>query len=318
MKIVYFGSGEFGIDSLDALVRARQVPEFIVTQPSRPAGRGQKSKSTAVASWAAENSVSFIETANVNSSEIYQQLAELQPELLVVIAFGQKISNEIISLPKKGIINVHSSLLPKYRGAAPINWAIINGETKTGVSIITVVDKMDAGDILAKAETKISATETAGQLHDRLAKLAAPLLLETINKIENDSVNYVKQDPSKATAAPKLKKSDGFLDFDEPAEILARKIRGLWPWPTAAAIYRAQKTNKNIQIVLAEAKPIENKNPKNLSAGSLDENLNVICGSGALEIIKIKPAGKKVMTFKEFTNGHRTQAGDKFVKINKV
>ncbi|MCK5472748.1 MAG: methionyl-tRNA formyltransferase, partial [Planctomycetes bacterium] len=119
MKIVYFGSGEFGIDSLDALIGAGKTPEFIVTQPSKPAGRGRKTKPTAVASWAMENSVSFIETANVNSAEIYEKLVLLEPDLILVIAFGQKISNEIISLPEKGIINVHSSLLPKYRGAAP-------------------------------------------------------------------------------------------------------------------------------------------------------------------------------------------------------
>ncbi|MCK4913311.1 MAG: methionyl-tRNA formyltransferase [Planctomycetes bacterium] len=319
MKIVYFGSGEFGIDSLDALIGAGKTPEFIVTQPSKPAGRGRKTKPTAVASWAMENSVSFIETANVNSNEIYKKLVLLEPDLILVIAFGQKISNEIISLPEKGIINVHSSLLPKYRGAAPINWAIINGEAKTGVSVITVVDKMDAGDILSQAKTEILDTETAGQLHERLAKLAAPLLVETIAGIENDSANYVRQDSSKATAAPKLKKSDGFLDFNESAEILTRKIRGLWPWPAAAAIYQPQKTNKDLQIIIAEAEPIENldTNPKNLSVGSLDENLNVICGSGAIEIMKIKPAGKKVMTFAEFANGRHCQPGDKFVKIDR-
>ena len=319
MKIVYFGSGEFGIDSLDALIGAGKTPEFIVTQPSKPAGRGRKTKPTAVASWAMENSVSFIETANVNSNEIYKKLVLLEPDLILVIAFGQKISNRIISLPKKAIINVHSSLLPKYRGAAPINWAIINGEAKTGVSIITVAEKMDAGDVLGQRETEIPATETADQLHNRLARLAAPLLLETIAQIENDSANYVRQDSSKTTTAPKLKKSDGFLDFNESAEILARKIRGLWPWPAAAAIYQAQKTNKDLQIIIAEAEPIENldTNPKNLPVGSLDENLNVVCGSGALEIIKIKPAGKKVMTFAEFANGRHCQPGDKFVKIDR-
>jgi methionyl-tRNA formyltransferase len=252
MKIVYLGSGEFGIESLNALAQSNHSLAFIVTQPPHPAGRGRKSRPTPVADWANTHSIPFIETDNVNTAEQVEKIASYEPDLIVVIAFGQKIGNELIKLPPKGTINVHASLLPKCRGAAPINWTIINGETETGISIITLAEKMDAGPILAQTKTEILPDETAGQLHDRLAKMAAPLLLETISKIKDGSVIYTEQDHSKATLAPKLKKSDGFLDFNEPAELLQRKTLGLWPWPGASAIYSSKKTAKPLRICLPE------------------------------------------------------------------
>ena len=227
MRIVYLGSGEFGIYCLDALRVSEHDLRFIVTQPPNPAGRGRKSHPTPVAHWADAHSIPFIEVDNVNTSGIIEKIASYEPDLIVVIAFGQKIGNELTNLPPKGSINVHASLLPKYRGAAPINWAIINGETTTGLSIITLAEQMDAGQILAQEKTDIEADETAGQLHDRLARMAAPLLLKTVDQIADGMAVYIEQDHAKATLAPKLKKSDGFLDFTEPAEILARKIRPL-------------------------------------------------------------------------------------------
>ena len=191
-----------------------------------------------------------------------EKIADCNPDLIVVIAFGQKIGNELINLPPKGAINVHASLLPKYRGAAPINWVIINGESETGISIISLAEKMDAGDIVSQAKTDIAEDETAGQLHDRLAQMAAPLLLETIDKIANGTAIYTKQDHSKAMLASKLKKSDGFLDFAESAELLEQKIRGFWPWPGTSAIYVSKNNNhiffkllkiffKNLTIVVS-------------------------------------------------------------------
>jgi methionyl-tRNA formyltransferase len=315
MKIVYLGSGEFGIECLDALSISEHDLRFIVTQPPNPAGRGRKPQPTPVARWADEHSIPFIEVDNVNASEVVEKIAGYEPELIVVIAFGQKIGNELINLPPKGSINVHASLLPKYRGAAPINWAIINGETITGISIITLSEKMDAGQILAQSQTDIEADETAGQLHDGLAKMAAPLLLKTIDQIANGTAVYIEQDHDNATLAPKLKKSDGFLDFAESAEILARKIRGFWPWPGASANYVSQKTGKSIRVTIALAKAAAVCESA-LPAGTLDENLNVVCGSGALEIKKIKPAGSALMDFRGFVNGRQTKPGDSFVKID--
>ena len=317
MKIVYLGSGEFGIECLNTLAKSSHSLAFVVTQPSQPAGRGRKEKPTPVAHWAAENSVAFAQTDNVNSAEMVKKISDCQPDLLVVIAFGQKIGNELINLPPKGAVNVHASLLPKYRGAAPINWAIINGERKTGISIITVVEKMDAGDILSQQECEIDPDETAGQLHDKLAQLAAPLLLKTIGKIERGLVVYTKQDHSQATLAPKLKKSDAFLDFGEPAESLRRKILGFWPWPGASAVYFSQKSGKSQQVMIAGADVVQCSNPTGLTAGTLNRDLNVICGRDALKITRIKPAGSSLMDFRDFVNGRDIQPGDMFVKIEK-
>jgi len=258
-----------------------------------------------------------MESDNVNAPSDIEIIAENQPDLFVVVAFGQKIGDELINLPPKGAINVHASLLPKYRGAAPINWVIVNGERQTGISIITLVEKMDAGDILAQQECEIGPDETAGQLHDRLAQMAAPLLLKTVDKIEDGSVVYTRQDHSKATLAPRLKKSDAFLDFGEPAESLRRKILGFWPWPGASAVYVSQKSGKSQQVIIAEAKVMQSLNPTSLAVGTLDEDLNIICGRDALKITRIKPAGGSLMDFRDFVNGRQSQPGDMFVKIEK-
>jgi methionyl-tRNA formyltransferase len=316
MKIVYLGSGEFGLECLNALARSSHSLQFIVTQPPNPAGRGRKPRPTPVARWAKNHSVSFVETEDVNAPVIIDKISTRKPDLIVVIAFGQKIGNRLIKLPPRGIINVHASLLPKYRGAAPINWAIINGESQTGISIITVAEKMDAGDILAQAKTSIGAHETAGELHDRLDKLAAPLLLDTVDKIEKGTAIYTEQDHSKATLAPKLKKSDAFLDFSEPAKSLARKIPGFWPWPGASASYVSKKTTKSQRVTIAMAEIVETTNPAGLPVGTLDENLNVICGEDALKITRIKPDGSRLMDFKDFVNGRATRPGDVFTKTD--
>jgi methionyl-tRNA formyltransferase len=315
MRIVYLGSGEFGIESLNALADSNHTLGLVVTQPPHGAGRGRKSRPTLVADWAKTSSVPFIETEDVNTAETIERIAALQPDLIVVIAFGQKISEQLINLPTKGAINVHASLLPKYRGAAPINWAIIKGERQTGISIIALAEKIDAGKVLGQVKTDIGEDETAGQLHDRLAKMAAPLLLKTINQIADGAAVYTEQDHSQATLAPKLKKTDGFLDFEEPAESLERKIRGLWPWPVASAIYLARKTAKSLRVSIAAAQIVVSSNPANLPPGTLDENLNVICGRNALAISKIRPAGGGLMDFKDFVNGRDAQPGDMFIKI---
>jgi methionyl-tRNA formyltransferase len=315
MKIVYIGSGQFGLKCLDALARSEHTLSLIVTQTPHKAGRGQKLRPTAVAAWAKENSQPFFEAENINTSEAFEKIAAAKPDLIVVIAFGQKISNRLINLPAKGTINVHSSLLPKYRGAAPINWAIINGEQKTGISIITVAERLDAGDILAQAEVHIEENETAGRLHDKLAKLAPGLLLETIEKIEKGKAQYTPQDDSKATKAPKLKKADGFIDFDQPAETIKRKILGLWPWPGASAVYLSTESGKQTRVTIAMAQCFQTHNPQSLPTGTFDDELNVTCAKNALKITKIKPAGSHIMDFVDFANGHRTKPGDKLIKI---
>lgn len=315
MRLVYLGSGEFGIDSLNTLLNSNHSLELIVTQPPQPAGRGRKNWPTPVAQWAQAHSIAFTETADVNTPLIIEKVNSYKPELIVVIAFGQKIGTAMRELPPKGIINVHASLLPKYRGAAPINWPVINGETTTGVSIITVAEKMDAGKILAQSATDIATGETAGQLNDRLARMAAPLLIETIDKIAAGTAVYRQQDDTQATLAPKLKKSDGFLDFNDSAASLANRIRGLCPWPGAAAYYLSKKTGRQTRIIIAAAETLESTAKPALPQGSLDENLNIVCGKDALRLIKVKPEGGRLLDFKDFVNGWRCCPGDLFMKI---
>ncbi|MHC4911764.1 MAG: methionyl-tRNA formyltransferase [Planctomycetota bacterium] len=317
MKTIYLGSGEFGIECLNALAASSHAPPLIITQPPHQAGRGRKPRPTPAAAWAKDHSVEFIETEDVNTPEMVGKITALGPDLIVVIAFGQKIGNTLINLPPKGAINVHASLLPKYRGAAPINWAIINGERETGISIITLAEKMDAGQVLAQEKTDIRENETAGELHDRLAQIAAPLLLKTLEQIAAGTATYTEQDHAQATLAPKLKKSDGFLDFADPAEVLGRKILGFWPWPGASAVYTSKQTGKSMRLTIAMASVVETSNPAALPTGTLDEDLNVICGQNALKIEKIKPDGSRLMDFADFVNGQHTKPGDTFTKNEK-
>lgn len=315
MNIVFLGSGKFGIESLEALHGSEHTLPHIFTQPPLPAGRGRKPRQTPVAVWAESNKVPYLETDDVNSAEMLQKIADYKAELVVVIAFGQKIGEKLINSFPKRIINVHASLLPSYRGAAPINWAIINGEKITGVSIITVAAKMDAGEILAQDQIEIARDDTAQSLHERLAKIAAPLLLKTIEQIQSGTAIYREQAPALVSQAPKLKKSDGLLDWSEPAESLRNRIRGLWPWPGAQTLYVSKKTKKSCRVIIAKAEVVKVSTEQSATPGTLDENLNVICGKDALRIIKIKPAGGSLMDFTAFVNGRHTAPGDKFVSI---
>jgi methionyl-tRNA formyltransferase len=315
MNIIYLGSGQFGLPCLDAIVQSSHKISLVITQPAQPAGRGRKEKPTPVAEWAAQNNIPVIEAPDVNSPGIIDKIKSCKPDLLVVIAFGQKISKEVTGIALKGAINVHASLLPKYRGAAPINWAIINGDAETGISIIMVAERMDAGDILAQCGTEIDGEESAGQLHDRLAKLASPLLVTTIDQIAAGTAKYVKQDDSKATRAPKLQKADGFLDFAEQAELLHRKVLGLWPWPGVSALYKSQKSGRTERVVFAKADILRMDNPPNLPPGTIDENLNVVCGKDRLQIMQLKPENSRLMSFADFVNGRHVSPGDIFIRI---
>jgi methionyl-tRNA formyltransferase len=315
MNIVYLGSGQFGLPSLDAIAASSHRLTLVITQPAQPAGRGRKLTHTPAANWAFEKSIPVIETEDVNALDVVERIKRCSPDLIVVIAFGQKISTNVTGIPPKGAINVHASLLPKYRGAAPLNWAIVNGEVETGVTIITVAEKMDAGEMLAQARTVIDWDETAEGLGDRLAKLAAPLLVETIDQIASGQAAYTKQDESQASRAPKMKKSDGFLDFTEPAEVLRRKMLGFWPWPGATAQYEQKKSAKTERVIFAKAEILQVPNPQNLQPGTIDENLNIICGKDRLQILQLKPENSRLMNFADFVHGRRVSPGDRFVKI---
>jgi methionyl-tRNA formyltransferase len=316
MKIIYCGSGEFGMPCLEAIANSEHQLLHIFTQPAHPAGRGLKPRPTSVAQWANVHKIDCDETGNINMDDMCAKISTLKPDVMVVIAFGQKLSNDLIRLPRHGAINVHASLLPKYRGAAPVNWAIINGEKETGISVITLAEKMDAGAIVEQAKLDILPEDTASSLHEKLAKLAAPLLLATIAKIEDGTVKYLQQDASQATRAPKLKKSDGYIDWSQPAQTLFDKIRGMWAWPGAESNYIARKNNRCERVIIAKSEVAQRTPGQFTAPGMVDEKLNVVCGKDALKILMIKPAGSSLMDFKAFCNGRGTAPGDLFMKID--
>jgi len=270
-----------------------------------------------VSQWAAEQGIPCRESEDTNATAAIAAIRAHRPHLIVVIAFGQKIGPELIGLPPKGAINVHASILPRWRGAAPINWALLNGDAVTGVSIITLADKMDAGDVLGTAATPVEPNETAGHLHDRLAELAPTLLLETLGQLDEGTAVFTPQDHSQATLAPKLKKQDGFLDFSQSAEILERRVRAFWPWPGAGATYVSAATGKPTRVTLArvEVVPPAPGPPTHAAPGTFDAALNVVCGKDALKLIELKPAGSQLMPFGDFVNGRKTAPGDRLAGL---
>jgi methionyl-tRNA formyltransferase len=317
MRIIYFGSSSFGIPSLEAIRQSGHSLVAAFTQPARPAGRHRTPRPTEVALWCMQKNIPCTEAADINTPEYIEQIKNYHADLLVVIAFGQKIAKSVIDLFPKGTINTHGSLLPKYRGAAPINWAIINGESETGASIITLADRMDAGLILSQVRTLILPEDDFQTLHDRLADFSAPVLVKTINAIENGTAVYQPQDETRVTKAPKLKKEHGFIDWSRPAIDIANQIRGLWPWPGATAVFVSAKTGKSWKTTIAQVQPIDT-DTNNQVSGALDDQLNVICGRGRLQISQLKPSGSDLMDFQSFINGRHGRPGDIFLPMDLV
>ena len=243
-----------------------------------------------------------------------EQLSECGSDLLVVIAFGQKISRQVISLYPKGAINAHGSLLPKYRGAAPISRAVMDGQKETGITIITLADRMDAGQMLSSDSVPIASDDTAETIGEKLSELAGPLLIDTIAKIEDAAATYTDQNESEVTIAAKLKKSDGFLNWDDAAAAIKNKIHGLWPWPGAQFDYLNKKNQKSCRVTIAKAAASDG-GEGNIAVGTLNSDMEVVCGSGVIKILQIKPAGKGLMDFKSFVNGRKTAPGDMFMSI---
>ncbi|MEN8127049.1 MAG: methionyl-tRNA formyltransferase [Planctomycetota bacterium] len=319
MRIVFLGSAQFGIPCLEAICHSEHELVGAFTQPARPAGRHRsRPHHTDVDVWCSQNNVRCIEAENINTPDMVQQVADVKADLMVVIAFGQKIGQEVIGLQKHRAVNVHASLLPKYRGAAPIHWAIINGETETGISMITLADRMDAGLILAQDKTPIGPDDTVKCIHDKLSALAVPVLLKSIDQFAADSVEYLEQDETQVTSAPKLKKQDGYIDWDKSADEIVNQIRGLWPWPAAQSVYVCSKTGKSWRVAISKARAVPRTAEQGDICGALDENLNVICGDGTLEILELKPAGSHLMDFESYVNGHQCQPGDLFLSAEKA
>lgn len=310
MNIAFLGSGAFGLPALQAIRNAGHAVLHIISQPDRPAGRGSKLTPTPVTQFALEHAIPVTRTENVNAPDAVAALAALKPDALVVIAFGQKLSDAVLATAPHGGINLHSSLLPKYRGAAPINWAVINNDPIAGVSVIEVTNIMDGGSILATAETPIGPAETAGELHDRLAELGAPLVPQVLNDLAAGTPNRRLQDIALVSKAPKLRREMAWVDFRMPAPRVSARIRGLSPWPGVAVelIDPAGKPRVQATILKCQATSSLAAHAAEECGGVLPDR-TIACGIGSVELITLQPAGKRPMDLQAFANGYGLAQG---------
>lgn len=301
MRIVFFGSGAFGLPTLEALVERHEV-SLILTQPDRPAGRGRQLTPTPVAAFAAARGLSVIKPESPNESDVIERIHAENADAFVVIAYGHKLSPALLN--DYFAINLHGSLLPKYRGAAPINWAMINGERETGLSVIELAQRIDAGRMFATASTPIDPTETAGELHDRLAMMGPGLVLDVLQAHQRNALHPQTQHDAAATNAPKLTRADGEVDFDQPASRVRARIHGVTPWPGCA-----------VQLGATPAKLCRVRDDESVSVdaepGTLLDGGRIACNPGVIELLEIQPAGKRIMTFDEFARGHAITAGER-------
>lgn len=302
MKIVFFGSSEFAVPALQALSDKEDVA-LVVTQPDRKQGRSLKFDSTPVKKLAEKKSIEVFQPANVNDRDSMEHLKRFNAELFVVVSFGQILKRELLDMPKISL-NVHASLLPKYRGAAPINWAIANGEKQTGITIIRMNEKMDEGDIVLKEIVPIAVDEDAVTLLDKLSRKGAEVLLKAVDLNKKGLASFEKQVASEATYAPKLKKEDGLIDWNWSAEKIYNRIRAFVPWPGCFTHW----DNKILKIW--QAKPGELPCHTEREVGAViecsDKGILVVTGNkSALEIEELQIAGKRRMKASEFIAGCR-------------
>jgi methionyl-tRNA formyltransferase len=312
MNIVYFGSSEFAVLPLKSLIEAGADICCVVTQPDKQKGRGLRVEGTPVKKTAKEAGLEIYQPAGINTKEAADFLKKLKPDLFVVIAYGQILSQAILDIPKIFSVNTHASLLPKYRGAAPINWAIVKGEKVTGISVIRMNSRMDAGDILLQKRTDIDDCDTTATLSVKLSGLAALLLLESLSAIENKKINPVKQKDAEVSFAPLLKKEDGLVDWGKTAQELHNLVRGLYPWPGAFTYHKGRL----IKICVSK---VRGSGGLRAQPGEIieAEKSGIIVGtkSGLLEILELQPEGKRRMTAAEFISGHKLKAGQLLGKI---
>ncbi|MFH1413897.1 MAG: methionyl-tRNA formyltransferase [Candidatus Omnitrophota bacterium] len=312
MKIIFFGSSQFAAVSLKALASCRQEISCVVTQPDRAKGRGLHLESTPVKSTAEQCKLEVLQFKDINSLESATILKEKDADLFVVVSFGQILSGEILSIPKIFSINAHASILPSYRGAAPINWAIIKGEAKTGITIIKMVEKMDAGSIIAKEELAIDAEDTNITLENKLSPLAAGLLVKCIKNIEKKEIKLSEQDLSKVSFAPKLKKEDGLINWGKPAVVISNLVRGTIGWP-GAFTYHNGKALKIYKIRIKEGSAGINIHPGEILEVAR-KGIVVAAAEDQIIIEELQIEGKRVMKAEEFISGHKISVGDRLGK----
>lgn len=307
MRVIYMGTPDFAVDTLEAIVQDGHEVVLVVTQPDKAKGRSNKLQFTPVKEKALEHNIPIAQPQKVREEEVVEQLKALEPDVIVVVAFGQILPESILNIPKYGCINVHASLLPAYRGAAPIQWAVIDGLEETGVTTMYMEKGLDTGDIICQSRLKLAQDETGGSLFDRLAKEGASLLIETLHKLEDGTATRTKQDDSKSNYAKMLTKEMGRIDFSQDAVVIERLIRGLNPWPSAYTSING----KTLKIYQAEVVADGSSEGEIGDVIAKDKkSFTVRCGNGALRIMNLQLEGKKRMDTAAFLLGYDVQVGN--------
>lgn len=318
MKVVYMGTPDFAVDTLEAIVQAGHEVALVVTQPDKAKGRGKKVQFTPVKEKALEHNLMVSQPEKVREEAFIEELERINPDVIVVVAFGQILPERILNIPRFGCINVHASLLPAYRGAAPIQWAVIDGLAESGVTTMYMEKGLDTGDIIEQSCVTLTEDETGGSLFDRLAKEGACLLISTLEKLEAGTATRSKQDDSKSSYAKMLSKDMGNLDFSKDAIVLERLIRGLNPWPSAFTRLN-DKTLKVYEAKVLSEKECSDLNGDSVVAGTViavDKNsFTVRCGNGALQILNLQLEGKKRMDTSAFLLGYKIEVGEQLGNI---
>ncbi len=311
-NIVFFGTPDFAVPTLEALAESGRKPSLVVSQPSRPSGRGQKTSEPAVVSTAKELGIEVVQPDKVGDEAFLDRLRALKPDLAVVVAFGQIFPQELLDLPKQGCINLHGSLLPKLRGAAPIQGAIMAGMKKSGVTVMKMVAELDAGPILAIEETPLDPWETAGELSERLADLGAELMVETIGQLEAGKVKEKAQKEAQATYAGRLTKRQAKVNWALNAEDLFNQLRAQSPWPGLTTRFHGHVVKLVWGVPVSwEQVPI---GTSGTYLGMRQGRLAVLCGEGTIfGIERLQRAGKKAISGSEFANGERLSVGERFI-----
>jgi methionyl-tRNA formyltransferase len=307
LRIVFMGTPDFAVATLDALIKEKYNVVAVVTAPDKPAGRGRKLQQSAVKNYALENNLTILQPANLKNEDFLQELKQLQANLFIVVAF-RMLPKEVWQMPKYGTFNLHASLLPNYRGAAPINWAIINGEKETGVTTFFIDEKIDTGNIILQQKIAILPTETVGELHDKLMTIGSILVVKTVQLIERDSLKTIPQPKSELTTAPKLNSENCKINWSNSVHQIFNHIRGLNPYPAAwTTLHNGEAaTTLKLYDVTTELNKHQNKPGKVIIQ---DGKLKIAAADGWLLIDSLQLAGKRKMDAKSFINGYTFNNG---------
>lgn len=307
MRIVYMGSPDFAVKPLEALIAAGHEIEAVITQPDRPRGRGGKVFFTPVKEAALAHGLPILQPARINEPEAVAEIAALAPDILVVVAFGQLLKKPLLELAPFGAVNIHGSLLPYYRGAAPIHWAIINGEKETGVTIMYMDEGMDTGDMIASMQMPIFDNYNVGDVYARLSEMGAELLCQVLRDMEAGIVKRTPQNHAVATYAPLLKKEHEEIHWEKTAEEVHNHIRGMYPFPTVYTIYQGKRLKIGASVV-GEGRT--EGIPGQILAVDKEKGVSVACGKGNIWLKLVQPEGKKMMAIQDFVCGYGIKPGD--------